>query len=26
MTIDPSQNKEIDGSYESISERLFPNL
>ena len=26
MKIDPSQNKEIDGSYEAISERLFPNL
>ena len=26
IEIDPDQNKEIDGSYEEISARLFPNL
>ena len=26
LSIDPEQNQEIDGSYEKISARLFPNL
>ena len=26
LAIDPEQNREIDGSYEEISARLFPNL
>ena len=26
LSIDPKQNQEIDGSYEEISARLFPNL
>ena len=26
LSIDPQQNLEIDGSYEEISARLFPNL